>query len=398
MIYALIHFLGGYLAWTFPRKCAQTIPDRLYRAGVRFWHLTDPGDGTLFLKTRKSDRALIHGLLSETEKNGVICREKGLPFLFLRKTDRIGMFLGIFFAVFLLWGSTFYVWSVTIDMDSSDLSEEEILGCMRSIGVYPGMPIRELDEPAAQTEFLRRFPQFVFAAFNLRGTRLTVELQERALPEQTAPAGVSAHLIAKRGGIVLGMEVSRGEPVVSIGDTVSEGDLLVSGAMTLREGGYRIVESSGKVYVRTFREFSETVSFAETQIVLSGRQRVREETVVLGRALSLIPASASAFESEVCAEETKQVSLFGLLLPVYRHKCVHLEQVQRESSRDYETAVKLCYDAYHTKLAETLLGDGEVLEETVSVTSDDAGVTLNAKVFLKENVAEPLPFTFQALP
>ena len=94
-----------------------------------------------------------------------------------------------------------------------------------------------------------------------------------------AEAAVLAHgpanVVARRPGLVTRVEALGGQAAVVPGDTVTQGQLLISGAVDLDNGGLRWQHGMGRVWARTWYELTAQVPLTVRQrgVPLSSRTR-----------------------------------------------------------------------------------------------------------------------------
>ena len=98
----------------------------------------------------------------------------------------------------------------------------------------------------------KQFDAFTWVSVKQEGTRLLIQVKESTDPEAnvennekketegTNPANLPTDLIADKNGVITSMITRKGVPMVSVGDTVKKGDLLVKGEL-------EILDDSGEV-------------------------------------------------------------------------------------------------------------------------------------------------------
>lgn len=94
---------------------------------------------------------------------------------------------------------------------------------------------------------------------NLHGTRAEVLVREKLPTPELRDETTPAHVISAATGIITHMEVLEGQPSFQEGDTVLEGEVLISGVVDLKEPKYATVDpgsavhARGNIYARTWR-------------------------------------------------------------------------------------------------------------------------------------------------
>lgn len=397
MLNRLYYAVCGYYDVTVGGEHPQVVLDRLFGEKIRFWNVRKCENGLRF-RIRNSALKTARAALEDLEKHGVCAVEfceRGLFFVLVRYKMRLGMFLGLLFGIFFIFLSTFFVWGVTIETNTTQFSERELFAFLDSAGVRPGALVSEIEDRNLSLAFQLEHPEFVFVSFNVVGTHCTAELMERTAPPEKQVDTVTSHLVASVGGIIESVEVYNGEPMVKTGDVVDAGDLLVSGAITLRAGGYRLVESRGKIMARTFRTFECEIPFEEEIDLLTGDEKQSLSLSLLGADLSLPFSGKSPFDSYRMTSEVVPLKLFERELPLTLKRNTYSEMKKQCVTRDVKTVQKLCYDAYETWLSSVLSEEGEVLDESFDVETRHDSIRFKAEVCCVENIALESPFRFR---
>lgn len=75
-------------------------------------------------------------------------------------------------------------------------------------------------------------------SLNLHGTRLEVQVREAVQPPELTQEEGHYHVVSKADGIVTRVETMDGEAAVKEGDTVTEGEILISGTVSMEPPMY----------------------------------------------------------------------------------------------------------------------------------------------------------------
>ncbi len=397
MMYEAYHLLTGYVQFRIQKIQLHSVLNRLLQKKIRFFRVQRENDREfsfcVALQKRLQTETILRDLVQEEASYQY--RKRGLiPFL-MQYRKRFGLFLGGAFGIFFIILSTFYVWGVTIETNTVNFSEKELYDFLASAGVRPGAKISDVTDKNLALRFQLEHPEFIFVSFNVCGTRLTAELMERIPPPEKEECLGTTNLVAARGGIVRFVEVQNGEPMVREGDVVDEGDLLVSGAITLRAGGFRLVESRGKILAETYREFSCFVPFEQIVEKPTGEECYKDSVDVLNLPLFGKTSSRCPFERYTLVREVATPTLFGAKMPFSRVRESFVELREETVIYSEERAKQLCMDQCLAWLDLVLGEDGELLGEEYLFEVNEGGLTLNASFTCVENIAKQSPFTFR---
>ena len=168
---------------------------------------------------------------------------------------RLGLVIAavIVFAALII--SSLFIWDIDIE-GNNELSSGEILRNLAECGVvegrfWPGLPVDMIRSRVIVNE-----PDIAWLTVNVRGSRATVLVEERAAKPEVYSESSSADIIAARSGVIRQMSVMNGKPLAVCGQPVLAGDVLISGAVDSITGDMRYVRALGVVQAETWYELT----------------------------------------------------------------------------------------------------------------------------------------------
>lgn len=235
-----------------------------------------------------------------------VLERHGLPFLLQKYHKRLGLALGALIFIVFLFGMGNFIWDIEIQ-GCEEISEGEILDTLEENGLKIGAFIPSLNARDLERTTLLAVKRLAWIAVNITGSTVTVEIRERTMPpEMYLDDDKPCNIVARATGQILSIDVYEGAGMIKAGDTVMEGDLIVSGIIEDSKGKTQIKHARAQVIART--EYS-------TQIEVPMTQTVRTPT---GESKSRI--SVKIFTAEVplyLKKETSQLyELHRVITPV----------------------------------------------------------------------------------
>ncbi len=174
---------------------------------------------------------LYHKLRPIARKSGMrmrICGRRGLPFLVYRYHRRTGLLVGIILLSIMLMVMQLFVWKIDI-VGYETLEEQRVMDHLTALGVKKGAFLPSIDSTHVERSLLLQIPELSWAAVNIMGSTIEVNLRERIIPPVQVDKKGAANVISGGTGIVREMEVYDGQPLVELGEAVWDGRLLVAG-------------------------------------------------------------------------------------------------------------------------------------------------------------------------
>ena len=304
-----------------------------------------------------------------------------LSSLFFLK-ERKGLVVGGILGIFLIYLSTFYVWSVKIEGNEA-LDSAEIIRIMAECGFYEGVKKSDVDVNEVQNEVLKRCHEMSFFSINVHGMVADVVVHERATSKKPDDRDEPYNLVADIDGVIVSAVILDGQPMFKMGDTVARGELLVSGVMDSTAEGLRLRRADGKVFAKT----SRTLNFS---LPLEGyyKRYVREEKGlkyrILGKSIGKSVGDDNGnFDLEVKDEGLR---VFGVIFPVTLERHTARYYTNEKSIISEEEGKEILLRDYK-KYISTELDSGEILEENFTYSREGDTLFLEVEVKAIENIA-----------
>ncbi len=309
-----------------------------------------------------------------------ILKKQGLPFFTNKYKRRFGVFVGLLIFIFMLNFLSSFVWVIEVKGNKNVNSNEIIYDCQK-IGIKEGISVKELDAKNKAQELLLLNDKLSWASFNIEGCVLTVDVTEITQKDESDIS--ASNLVADSDGIIKHIDVTVGNCVVKVGDTVKKGDVLVSGIIE-NENGTKFVKSRGKIIAETvnIKELFQPYEFDES--VLTGRQKSKSVIEVFTIKIPLFLGSEKyEYDSEYRAENLK---IFGQRLPIKKYTRNFIFKQTEKVKIDYDTAC--------LRLSKNIKKQypNAVIKEEFS--DNYTGVVLNAKIYEEYDIAKSQKIIF----
>ncbi|MGM9642213.1 MAG: sporulation protein YqfD [Eubacteriales bacterium] len=333
-----------------------------------------------------------------------VCRERGIdaevtllggvPLYFKKLLARPGIIVGVVIAIVLTSLANAVLWDVRVEGNVT-LTEMQVEELLAAHGVRPGALLRRLDIGTVQADIERESDDIAWISVNVIGTVAYVEvIEEKNPPAEAEREGDGSNLVAEHGGIITGYELTAGDPIVLVGQTVRQGELLVSGLYDSERFGYRAVEARGKVFARTEFDFEVEIPYDYTVrepekneiceislIFFSFRQKFFKKGGFSGSEYDKIYSDIYVYNSKGV---TLPVGLSVVTVPTYR---------ETELRRTPQEAADLAYfEINHRILAA--LPDAELLSKSYESGENSEGTAyrLVCRVDCITDIAKSVPF------
>ncbi|MGI6778674.1 MAG: sporulation protein YqfD [Acetivibrionales bacterium] len=317
-----------------------------------------------------------------------IIKKKGMPFILNRYKKRKTFVLGAVVFIILVYLLTSFIWAVEI-MGNTVLETAIIREKLITLGIKPGVLKYKIDPDHIVNELMLSIEELSWASVTVKGTKVKVHIAERKKPPQLIPKNVPCNIVARRDGIVKSVIIKNGQEMVKAGDTVSKGQILVSGAVDIRneEERKRLVHAIATVKARTWYESEWPVSMKITEELRTGRIKEVYYLEILAKRIKLF-SGKSEFQNFEKVEIEKRVSIgedlvFPLALLIERYYENNLfERVINE-----QTAKQLAASNAYKKVLNSIPEGAEIIAKDLAfIRKSNGGIVAKVTIECLEDI------------
>lgn len=323
---------------------------------------------------------------------------KGMPYFLARFRKRYAFWVGMGLSMAAVCVLSSFVLTIEVK-GNTNVPTAQILTELRRQGLGIGTFGPGLDERTVGNKVLLQLPQLSWLSINLYGTRAEVLVREAVEAPELVDAQEYGSVVARASGIVTRVEALTGEAVVKVGDTVLEGETLISGTVHLEgpaysdkpEIGQIQVRASGRVYARTWRTMAAQLPLEAQVKRYTGEETNLWSVTALGRRTDFFGKGGISFDRYDKISRTWTLTLpGGEEMPL---------AVQRETCRAYELeTLAVEPDAAEAMLKERLLealeeavGEGEIVSTEFAVETENGMLTVTLQAECREEIGTFVP-------
>ena len=205
----------------------------LYKAGINVYNVKNSGGKKTVLSVKYSDSEKFFAISKELCYNVKKIKERGgfYPALFFWRNLGVLLGLTIFFVAAYICNDFIFSFSFC---GSGSVYYKEVESYLNGVGINRFSRFSDIDLKDLGGSIVKSNPRLSFASCVKEGNRLKIELVLSENPPEIIDGNVDK-LIALESGTVESVKVYRGTALVSSGDRVNAGDVLVDGLMTIKE-------------------------------------------------------------------------------------------------------------------------------------------------------------------
>lgn len=331
--------------------------------------------------------------LNVFQDNGIhaqIGKSTGIFAVAERYKRRWGLIVGALLLILSLFSSSEFVWRIDID-GNLKVPDEKIIQCLENVGFGIGTFIPFVDYDTLHNEFLLECEDIAWISVNIVGNVANVMVRER-IPEAEKNENTYSNVVAKCDAQIVIVKLYNGEKVVSVGDIVHKGDLLISGVIDSKSQGVRYVHADGIVNAYVNKTIDVKIPFNTTEKVYTGKVYKNRSVKIFSKSLNFFNKYRNYEEFCDTIETKERLRLFGtVILPVEITTEKYYEYEYRDRTYTTEEAVDIAFMQLRSDMDEALK-DAELISKSVKTSFDNEYFYIECNLFCLENIATIVEF------
>ncbi len=299
---------------------------------------------------------------------------------FLRR--RMWLLLSAALAGALLLVSSLFIWEIDV-RGNSKLTEGQILRALEDCGVSTGSYWPGLSADLVRSEMMTRLPDLAWMTVNVSGSRAVVLVSERQEKPEIYVESDPVDIVAGKTGVVARISVLNGKPLVTPGQAVVQGEVLVTKDMDSITAEPRSVRARADVIADTWYELT-AVSPQKQELKAEKMKKRSRFALKLGkRRINFYPGDGKDIDE--CDKIVYEYNLgiegvFALPVTVVREELIYRQRQSTDCDLTYQM---------RERLLSGLTGgiDGEMLSSRVSVSQTGGLNVVTLRAVCRENIA-----------
>lgn len=269
MLQMLYRYFTGYLYIEITGSSPERFLNMCVHHDVNIWGLKSFSQCYRFYISIK-DFKILRPIIRKTGIHISIKKRKGFPFYLYKYKERHVFISGMLLTLVSLYVYSLFIWNIDIS-GNTRYSTEELIRFLNNNDVYKTMKSSEVDTGDVVSLIRANFPEIIWVSTHVEGSNLVIKVKENeqiinpdsssiltTVPnengvsevesnnENTSKSGSGPYaygedLVASEDGVIVSIVTRTGIPQVHAGDTVTKGDILISGRIDVTNDAAEVV-------------------------------------------------------------------------------------------------------------------------------------------------------------
>lgn len=317
-----------------------------------------------------------------------IVSRHGLPFFIYNRRNRVGLVIGAALFCILLFILSGRVWNIEV-VGNAEVDVNDIVDAYAVEGVTIGTRVSALKMDRIKENVVDKVPGIIWTSFNASGGLGIINVREGVDVPDLKNDNPPRNVVAKYGGQITKYEVYEGTAEQVVNAAVAEGDLLISGVLTLADGATLLRPADGTVEAKTSRCITTVMDAGFALYAVSDVNRGTRLSF-FGMRTPLLPWNPECDKVLEKGLESYAV-LGGVILPVGTNSSDRLAFKKVDYWADSERygcrILSVGLDEYFRKHMQEM-GEADIKKSDISILPAEKSFTFEGKYESIENICK----------
>lgn len=296
MLVKILTFIRGYVTILLNGHFIERFINICTNKNIYLWNIVKKGKNSANMKVSFAGFKMLRPVARKTHTKVKIIKKHGLPYIVHKYRKRHFFIAGILASILFILVMSQFVWSIEITGNEA-VDTVVIENTLKNIGLKVGAFKGRLDPLDLKNMALLELNDLSWLWVDIKGSKATVHVQEKKKAPEIIPKDDPCDIIAIRDGVIKIVNAKSGQAVVKPGDTVTKGQVLISGIIQSEKVGIRHAHSTGEVYARTWYERAVTIPLTKEIREPTGRKKYRHSINYFGKYINFFINSGIGYDN-----------------------------------------------------------------------------------------------------
>ena len=403
MLEKLRKYLRGYVRIKVIGKYPERFMNLCNAHNILLWDVEAYGL-TYEMNVSIKDYKKLRPFVKKTNIKITMTGKYGLPFFVYRFRKRRVFFGGVAVCVVIVYVMSLFIWNIHFEGNATQ-NTEYLITYLESIGVKHGTQKRNIICEEIEKSLRTEFPNMLWVSVELRGTRMIVQIKENEdqdiLSKVETKDETPVSIIAEEKGVVEAIVVRAGTALVSVGDEVTEGQIIVAGYYPIKNDAGEIVKyvetaADADILLLVHEEYRDHFSVGYTERSYTGKRKFGIVLEILGKQIPLLPKIGDkTYEETVTEKEIHVTENFYLPFSMKLHHYVEYEEIQKKyTENELENKAE---ERFLYKYENILQKGVQIIEKDVRIDNNDTLCKVGGSVKIRVPVTKKVPVVIPEL-
>ena len=385
IIKRIINYIYGYLRIIVEGYYIERFINICRNKKYKMWNLKKNSDIKIALNIEIKDFRKICKIAKKTQCKVKIKTKRGLPFLIHKYKKRKIFVLFLILIIFLVFISSNFVWNIEI-IEENGLEIENIMESINTAGLTIGKFKSNIDTKEIINKVRLERNDIAWMGIELKGTNAIVKLVKAEEKPEIVDEEEYCNIVSNKNGVITKINAQDGTSNVKVGDTVSEGDILINGWMEGKYTGVRYVHAKGEIEARVWYTKKKTIQYNTTEKQSTGNEETNYGIKINNFKINF-PKGVSKFKFYDTIETESKMKIFSnFYLPISVIKTTNQEYEEIKKTYSVEEAKSLGIQEIEQELESEIENKNNIVNKNINTYENENSIDIYVTYEVLENI------------
>ena len=399
MLIRLLKFLRGYVRIRIEGYSPERLLNLCNANGFAIWGI-EKKEHLFEMYISVKDYKKLRPFARKTGTKIILLEKNGLPFFLHRFRKRKMFFAGMFLCVICIYGLSLFIWNIHFEGNLTQ-TNEELLSYLEELGVSHGTLKSRVICEEIETNLRTKYPNMLWVSAEMRGTRVMIQIKENEDEDIVSKIAVKdktpRSIVTEYSGMIESIIVRQGTPMVSDGDEVTAGQILVEGYYPIKNDAGEIIRYEGvladaDIYLLAKEEYEDVFEMEYVSKEYTERKRTGMRFYIGGKCFEFLPKIK--FDAYEMVADKKEIRITeNFYLPFSVEFLGFLEYEPKLNRYTEEEINQLVNFRYQNKYKNILQKGVQIIEKDVKIDCNGKLCKVRGNITLRVPITTKVPVT-----
>ena len=385
IIKRIVNYIYGYLRIVVEGYYIERFMNICRNKGYMMWNIKKNNDIKIALNIEIKKFKDICRIAKKTGCHIHIKAKRGLPFLLNKYKKRKIFALCLFIIIAVIFFSSNFVWNIEI-IEENGIEIENIMEDIHKAGLKIGELKSNINTKEIINQVRLNRDDIAWMGIELKGTNAIVKLVKADKKPEIVDEDEYCNIVSNKNGVITKINAQDGTANVKVGDTVSEGDILINGWMEGKYTGIRYVHAKGEIEARVWYTMNKTIPYNTTEKQSTGNVETNYGIKINNFKINF-PKGVSKFNFYDTIETENKIKLFSnFYLPISIVKTTNEEYEEVQKTYSIEEAKNLGIQEIEKELEEKIEDKDKIVNKNINTYENENSVDIYVTYEVLENI------------
>ena len=381
----LLNYLFGYVNIVVEGFFVERFINICISKNILLWKIKRDKSTIIYTRVGIHDFRNVVKIAKQTKCKIKIQSKRGMPFIFNKYKKRKVFAIFLLIIIILVVMLSNFIWNIEV-IGGENLNKNELIELINSEGLSIGKRKNSFSTREIINKIRLERKDIAWVGIDLKGTNAIVRVIQADNKPEIINEEEYCNIISDKEACIIKVNAQNGTPMVTEGEVVKKGTVLIAGWLEGKYTGTRYVHSEGSVEAKVWHSYKERVDFKQILEEKTGNEEKKYEILVNNFKINLYKRLPN-FEKYDTIVENKKLKLFSnLYLPVELIKKDFIEVKEKEIQYTQEEAKQLGINKCKEKLDKDINNKENLINEYINIDMQENYVDVEVIYEVKENI------------